>query len=424
MNIDLLIHSANQLLLMTPTPQRGMHLGELALIEDGALAVKDGKILAAGSAVEMSHFTAKKQINASGRVVIPGFVDPHTHLVWIGDRALEFEMRIAGKSYREIMEAGGGIISTMQKVRSASVDELVEEALPRLDRMLALGTTTAEAKTGYGLNTESELKQMRAILQLDELHPVNVVPTFLGAHAIPPEYSGNSDEYTSLVCTEMLPELLHWWQANAGSRPLPFVDVFCETGAFNLSQSRRILESAQDLGFPLKIHADEFDSLGGTALAAELGAVSADHLVASTDEDISALAQSDTTAVALPGTPFGLGSSVYTPAQEILKAGGILALATDLNPGTAWCESMQFVIALACRSMHLTPARALAAATINAAAALGRAGETGSLTAGKKADILILDIPDYRHMGYRFGGNLVNTVIREGENVTGYKTQT
>lgn len=424
MNIDLLIHSANQLLLMTPTPQRGMHLGELALIEDGALAVKDGKILAAGSAVEMSHFTAKKQINASGRVVIPGLVDPHTHLVWIGDRAREFEMRIAGKSYREIMEAGGGIISTMQKVRSASVDELVEEALPRLDRMLALGTTTAEAKTGYGLNTESELKQMRAILRLDELHPVNVVPTFLGAHAVPPEYSGNTDEYTSLVCTEMLPELLHWWQANAGSRPLPFVDVFCETGAFNLSQSRRILESAQDLGFPLKIHADEFDSLGGTALAAELGAVSADHLVASTDEDISALAQSDTTAVALPGTPFGLGSSAYTPAQEILKAGGILALATDLNPGTAWCESMQFVIALACRSMHLTPARALAAATINAAAALGRAGETGSLTAGKKADILILDIPDYRHMGYRFGGNLVNTVIRGGENVTGYKTQT
>ncbi|RPI25806.1 MAG: imidazolonepropionase, partial [Chloroflexota bacterium] len=216
------------------------------------------------------------------------------------------------------------------------------------------------------------------------------------------------------VCREMLPAVQVWWQAKAPLRPLPFVDVFCETGAFSLEQSRRILETAAGLGFPLKIHADEFDNLGGASLAAELGATSADHLVKTSIEDIEALARSDTVAVALPCTPFGLAEPYYTPANAILDAGGLLAIATDTNPGTAWCESMQFAIALACRYMRLTPAQAIAAATINAAAAIGRAGQVGSLEPGKQADLILLTVPDYRHLGYRFGTNLVEKVIKRG----------
>jgi imidazolonepropionase len=241
------------------------------------------------------------------------------------------------------------------------------------------------------------------------------VPTFLGAHAIPEEYKNDSDGYTRLVCASMLPEVLAWWKENAPARRLPFVDVFCETGAFSLEQSRQILERAQELGFPLKIHADEFGNLGGASLAARLKAASADHLVTTSPEDIRTLAQSDTVAVALPCTPFGLAEQHYTPAREILSAGGLLALASDLNPGTAWCESMQFVIALACRYLRLTPAQAIAAATINAAAAIQYADQVGSIEPGKQADLLILTVDDYRHLGYRFGTNLVHTVVKRGK---------
>ncbi len=401
---------------MTPSPQRGDALGDLGLIPGGAVAIHQGTITATGQSTDLlDRFTPRRSIDASGKVVMPGFIDPHTHLVWIGDRSREFEMRISGKSYQEMMDSGGGIASTMKLVRASGVDELVAEALPRLDRMLALGTTTAEVKTGYGLNIETELRQLEAVLCLDQIHPIDLVPTFLGAHAVPPEYQGRTDAYTSLVSDQMLPEVLEWWRRNAPSRSLPFVDVFCEEGAFNLEQSRHILETAKGLGFPLKIHADEFKSLGGTGLAARLGAASADHLVATPDEEILKLAESNTTAVALPNTPFGLGSGAYTPAGKILAAGGILSLASDLNPGTAWCESMQFVLALACRYMRLTPAQAIAAATINAASAVLMEKTTGSLTPGKRADVLILNIPYHRHLGYRFGGNLVETVIKNGE---------
>jgi imidazolonepropionase len=287
--------------------------------------------------------------------------------------------------------------------------------------MFAYGTTTAEVKTGYGLETETELKMLAAILALDAEGPLDLVPTFLGAHAIPPEFRDDPEGYTALVCDEMLPAVRDWWNRQSPvSRPLspvpslPFVDVFCETGAFSLAQSRRILERAKSLGFPLKIHADEFDNLGGAALAAELGAASADHLVVTSPADIAALADSDTVAVSLPCTPFGLAEGHYTPAQAMLDAGVTLAIATDINPGTAWCESMQFAIALACRYLKLTPAQAIAAATINAAAAIGKADQIGSLEPGKQADLLILDVPDYRHLGYRFGTNLVQTVVKRG----------
>lgn len=411
----MLIHSASQLLTLSGGPQRGETLGSLGIISNGAVLLRDEAIIDVGTTPDLlAAYPDEPRLDASGSVVMPGFVDPHTHLIWAGDRAAEFEMRLEGKTYLEILASGGGILSTVKATRAASMERLLASTRPRLETMLAYGTTTAEAKTGYGLETAAELRMLQALLALDAEGPLDLAITFMGAHAIPPEYKGRPGEYTGHICEEMLPAVLEWRQVNAPARPLPFVDVFCETGAFSLEQSRRIFEAARELGFPLKIHADEFDNLGGASLAAEYGAVSADHLVKSSFEDIEALAKSETVAVALPCTPFGLAEGYYTPAKAILDAGGLLALATDINPGTAWCESMQFAIALACRYMRLTPAQAIAAATINAAAAIGRAGQIGSLEAGKQADVLILSVPDYRHLGYRFGANLVKTVIKKG----------
>jgi imidazolonepropionase len=328
--------------------------------------------------------------------------------VWAGARADEFAMRIVGATYMEIMAAGGGIMSTVRHTREADLDDLVAQTRVRLARMLAHGTTTVEIKTGYGLSLEGELKQLAAIRRLQAESPVTLVPTFLGAHAVPAEYRGRTDEYVDLVVEEMLP-------AVAGlDGPPSFCDVFCEDGAFSLAQSRRVLEAAQALGFGLKIHVDEFEPLGGTRLAVELGAVSADHLVSTPPDEIKFLAQSGTMAVALPGTPFGLGHHAYTPARALIEAGGAVALATDCNPGTCWCESMQLMIALACRYMAMTPAEAISAATINAAHAVGLGAEVGSLEPGKRADLILLDVPSYAHLGYRFGTNLLQTVIVEG----------
>jgi imidazolonepropionase len=412
----MLLHSASQLLTIAGPPQRGCDLGRLGIIPDGAVVIRDDKILAVGTTTELHQaYPGEETLDASGHVVMPGFVDPHTHLLWVGDRAAEFEMRLEGKTYLEILAAGGGILSTVRHTRQASLQTLLDETRPRLLDMLAHGTTTAEAKTGYGLQTGTELRMLQALLLLDAEGPLEIAPTFLGAHAIPPEYKDDPDGYTSHVCSEMLPAVRQWWDTHLPSRPLPFVDVFCETGAFSLVQSRRILETAKSLGFPLKIHADEFDNLGGASLAAELGATSADHLVKTSPADIAALARSNTVAVALPCTPFGLAECEYTPAQSILEAGGLLAIATDLNPGTAWGGNMQFAIALACRYMRLTPAQAIVAATLNAAAAIHRTDLVGSLETGKQADLLILNISDYRHLGYRFGTNLVQAVIKRGK---------
>ena len=326
-------------------------------------------------------------------------------------------MRIGGATYMQIMAAGGGIARTVADTRAASLADLVAETRARLDRMLAFGTTTAEAKTGYGLNVADELKQLDAIAELQRTHPVDLVPTFLGAHAVPPEYRGRTDAYVDLVVDEMLPAAWAHWQSLRSdfdaNWPI-FCDVFCEDGAFDLAQSRRILEAAQRLGFGLKIHVDEFAPLGGTPLAVELGAISADHLVTTPPEHVALLAASQTIGVALPGTPFGLGQQHYTPARALIDAGGALALATDLNPGTCWCESMQFIIALACRTMRLLPAEALTAATINAAYAVGLGDQVGSLEPGKLADLLILDADDYRMLAYRFGTNAVRGVVKRG----------
>jgi imidazolonepropionase len=414
----MLIHSASQLLTLTGGPQRGSALGSLGLVEDGAVLVRGEQIVAIGSTEELlAAYPNEPRLDASGCAVLPGFVDAHTHVVWAGDRAAEFEMKMAGADYMDILASGGGILSTVRATRAASPETLMDETRPRLEQMFAYGTTTAEAKTGYGLDAESEIKLMETIYTLDGEGPLELAPTFLGAHAVPPEFKGNPQGYTDHLCAEMLTAVQDWLDKHYGPRSTvrrPFVDIFCEPGAFDLAQSRQILTKAKELGFPLKIHADEFESLGGATLAIELGAASADHLVKTPDADIAALGKSETVAVALPCTPFGLAEKDYTPAQKIIAADGLLALATDCNPGTAWCESMQFAIALACRAMKLTPAQAIAAATINAAHAIRRADRIGSIEPGKQADLLILSVPDYRQLGYRFGTNLVRQVIKRG----------
>lgn len=416
--IDLLIHNASQVCVVPSVndgPQRGAALGTLGIIENGAVAVDGGKIVEVGTSSDLRmRYDVGRTINADGNAVVPGFVDPHTHLMWVGDRAAEFEQRIAGATYMQIMAAGGGINSTVRQVRAASVDQLVTETRTRLDRMLHNGTTTVEIKTGYGLDTASELKMLDAIFQLSAQYPSTIVPTFMGAHAVPPEYEGRTDAFVDLIVNEMTPAVADYLHSHSHDTPV-FIDVFCEPGAFDLAQSRRVLEAGLSHGMSAKIHADEFASIGGARLATELGAVSADHLVATPEADIRALGQGNTVAVALPATPFGLGHMHFTPARQIIEAGGILALATDCNPGTAWCESMPFVMALACRYLRITPAEALAAATLNAAYAVGLGERVGSLEPGKQADMLILDVPDYRHLAYRFGGNVVQTVIKAGQ---------
>jgi imidazolonepropionase len=437
--VDLIVHNARQLLTLGPLgkveassaarsyPRRGEAMNELGLIEDGAVAVNHGFIALVGTSEEvLAQTEADEMIDASNRVVMPGFVDPHTHLVFAGSREDEFELRLKGATYMEIMAAGGGIMSTVRATRAATLPQLIAQSRGRLDRMLAHGTTTAEVKSGYGLNVDDELKMLKAIRQLDATHPIDLVPTFLGAHAVPVEFKGRVDGYVDVVINEMLPlaerELRGGNRTRGNAAPdtlapsVPFFcDVFCEEGVFSVGQSRRILERAKDLGFGLKVHADEFKPLGGTKLAVDLGAASADHLVCTPVEEIEALAGSDTIAVSLPGTPFGLGHYEYTPARQIIEAGGALALATDLNPGTCYCESMQFIIALACRYMRLTPAEGITAATLNAAHAIGLGDKVGSLEIGKKADILILDIPNYRYLGYHFGVNLVERVMKSGQ---------
>ncbi len=411
----MLIHSASQLLTLAGGPQRGHVLGELGIIENGAVVLRDERIIAVGRTDELrAAYPDEPSLDAAQCVLMPGFVDPHTHLIWAGDRANEFEMKMAGTPYLDILAAGGGILSTVRATRTASLETLIAQTRPRLLRMFRHGTTTAEAKTGYGLQTATELRLLKALLALDDEGPVDLAITFLGAHAIPPEFKDNPQGYVEELVNTTLPMLKDWWGTHAPHYPLPFVDIFCENKAFTLEQSRQVLTCASSLGFPIKIHADEFDNLGGASLAVELGAVSADHLVKTSEADIAALGSSDTVAVSLPCTPFGLAEHSYTPARELIEADAIFALATDCNPGTTPNESMQFVIALACRTMKLTPAQAIAASTINSAHAIRRAHEIGSIEVGKLADMLILSVADYRQVGYRYGTNLVKQVIKRG----------
>jgi len=391
---------------------------DVGLIADGAVAIADGQIVAVGPTHQLqADTTARQTVYAGGKVICPGFVDPHTHVVYAGDRVAEFEMRIKGAGYPEIMAAGGGIVSTTQAVREATVDQLVTETRPRLERMLALGTTTIEIKTGYGLDTENELKMLQAIEELARTFPADLVPTFLGAHAIPPEYKNHADAYTDLVIEEMLPKTAEWFENSqlAIHNSQLFCDVFCEQNAFSLDQSRRVLEAGQILGMLPKIHADEFTSLGGVTLAVELNAISADHLDVTSPEEAARLAGSNTIGVVLPAVNVNLGITRFADARGLIDAGVALALATDINPGSAPCPSMPLVMAIACRYQKLLPAEALNASTINAAHAIGLGHRLGSIEVGKQADLLIVDAPDYRHLAYQFGDNLVERVIKRGK---------
>lgn len=412
--VDLLIVHAAQLLTLAGSaerPRTGAALADLAIVNDGAVAAADGVIVAVGPTAQVMDEVAVgpggEIIDAAGRVVLPGFVDPHTHLIFAGSRADEFEMRLAGATYQEISRAGGGIASTMRATRAATEDQLLELGRQRLDGMLAHGTTTAEVKSGYGLTVDDELKCLRVAHRLSASHDVDVVPTFLGAHAVPPEYREDPDTYVRLVIDEMLPAVVEEDLAE-------FCDVFCEAGAFTPEQSRAVLEAGLETGLDPKIHADELSDLGGAALAADLEAISADHLEYASDDGLRAMAAAGTIAVLLPGTALFL-SLPYARARNMLELGVPVALGTDFNPGTSPTYSMPMAVALACLGMRLTPAEAIAAATINAAHAIGAAEEVGSLEAGKAADVVMLDLPDYRHLPMHFGVNPVLTVVKRGQ---------
>ena len=408
--IDLLIVNADELVTLAGDnhkPRTGKQMREIGIIRNGALAIKDGRILAVGKTPDITkNFKAENVISANGKIAIPGFVDPHTHLVFAGSREDEFQMRIEGASYMEILKAGGGILRTVRETRKASVEKLVDYGTETLDTMLEHGTTTAEAKSGYGLTTRDELKMLEVIKRLNQMHSVDVVPTFLGAHTIPPEFLSNPQGYVSLVIDEMIPKVTEKGLAE-------FCDVFCERGVFGLEQARRILAAGKNLGLKPRLHADEMSMLGGAELAAGIGAVSADHLLFSSDEGIKAMAEKGVVATLLPAAAFSLMSGRYADARVMINYGVPVALGTDFNPN-CWVENQQLVVALACHLMKLTPAEAITASTINAAHALNRANEVGSLEVGKKADVVVLDAPNHKFLGYRFGTNLVDKVIKNG----------
>ncbi len=437
-SIDLIIHSANQVLTLAgDAPRRSAAQSDLAILRDGAVAISGEQIVAVGDTLDVLALadTRTRKIDARGKLVLPGFVDAHTHVVFAGDRANEFEMRLQGRrsrdpqrdaSYLDIQKAGGGIMSTVRATRAASLDDLVAQSRARLDAMLAHGTTTAEVKTGYGLDTVNELKMLDAIAALDAEHTMDLVPTFLGAHVVPEEFKGREDEYVELVVDEMLPEVAKLKAKSQKSssqfairNSQFFCDVFCDDGAFSLEQTRRILTRAKALGFGLRVHADEFANLGAASLAAELGAASADHLMVTRRDEMRAMAKANVVAVLLPGTTFGLGKTDFADGRAFIEENVPVVLGSDINPGTCWCESMPFIIALACRYEKLTPAEAIVAATINAAHSLGIADRVGSREPGKLADIIIADVPDYRHLAYRFGANPIETVIKRGRVVIG-----
>lgn len=414
--IDLIIENAGQIATCASggKPKRGARMRSVGLIENGALAIDAGEIVGVGKRDEiLKDFTSETIVDARGKVVCPAFVECHTHVVFAGNRLDEFELKIRGADYLEILQRGGGILSTVRQTRAANLSDLVEQSRKRLDKMLALGVATCEVKTGYGLDTETELKMLAAICELDKTHAVDLIPTFLPAHAIAPEFKENPERYVDLICNEMLPKAAAQCVKDFHNTPF-FADVFCERNAFNLEQSRRVLERAKSLGFKLKAHVDEFTNLGGARLAIELGAASIDHLDAISDHEILLLASSDTIGVVTPTVNFNFGSAKFADARRMIDANCAIALSTDYNPGSAPCPSLPNAMAIACRYQKILPAEALNAATINAAFAVDSGAKVGSIETGKQADILILDTNDYREIAYEFGGNLIGVVIKKG----------
>lgn len=390
--------------------RRGKDLAELGLVNSGAVAIKDGQIAAVGS---MDHVTGSVRtdgdtriVDAAGCAVTPGLIDPHTHLVFGGTREHDFVRRLQGMTYAEIMAAGGGIQTSTTATREATLDELVASGRKRLGRMLANGTTTLEAKSGYGLDLDTEIKQLEAIAQLAAEGPQEILATYMGAHEVPKGWE--ADAYVDYVIGTVMPEVV---RRNLAA----FCDVFCEKGVFTPAQTERICLAAKGMGLGVRIHADELSDLGGGALAVKLGALSADHLLMMGDESITAMAGSDTVAVMLPGTPFFLNMAERAPARKLIERGVAVAIGTDFNPGSCYTESMPMMMTLAALHLRMTPAEALAACTINAAHALGVADRLGSLEVGKQADLVIWDVPNHMHLAYHFGVQLTRHVIKRGE---------
>lgn len=406
---DLLVTNAGQLLTLAGLlhPRRGPEHRDLGLVEDGAVLVEDGRIVAAGPRQHVEREARSVEVlDAGGRVVMPGFVDPHTHAVFAGSREGELAAKLAGKSYAEIAAAGGGILETVRATRRADKAQLRAETADRLRRMLAHGTTTVEVKSGYGLDLKNEVKVLEVARSLGRALPLQVIRTFLGAHAVPPEFAEEADGYVDLLVRQVVPEV-------AARRLARYCDVFVDAGFFTADQGRRVLQAGQDHGLPSKVHADELTSSGGTELAAELQAVSADHLLHPSEAGLRALAAAGTVAVALPGTSFASQDLPFVDARRLLDAGLPVALGTDLSPNS-WVESMPFVVSLACYRLGMRPEEALAAATINAAWAVGEAAAVGSLEEGKRGDLLVLRARRYEEIPYRVAANPVDVVVKDG----------
>lgn len=395
-------------LLATPagrTARRGADQGDVRFLRNAWVRIEDGVIAAVGTGTPERPAGAE-ELDAEGRLVTPGLVDAHTHLIFGGWRQNELAMKLRGVPYLDILAQGGGILSTVRATRSAGQGELEDKARLALDEMLSFGTTTCEAKSGYGLDLDTELKQLRAIRALNESHPVDLVPTFLGAHALPEDYKADRAAYIRLLCEEMIPA--------AAEGLAEFCDVFCETGVFTAEESRTILEAGRRCGLAAKIHADEIDAIGGSRLAGELGAVSAEHLIVCPPEGIEAMARGGTVACLLPCTSFYLGAA-FAPARDMIAAGVPVALATDFNPGSCPCLNMQLAMSLGCLKYRMTPEEVLTAATLNGAAAIGRADRTGSVEPGKAGDLVVWNAPDLEYVCYRLGSNLAGAVVKGGK---------
>ena len=409
----LIVHASEMLTMRGPCrPRIKGEMSDLGIIRDGAVYIRDGLIEAIGESPDILRDNGAHGvdvIDASGKTVMPGFVDPHTHLVFAGSREFELEMKLKRMSYMDILREGGGILRTVRDTRAASPDDLFKQSERRLRTMLQHGSTTVEGKSGYGLDRKTEFKILETMRRLDDACEADVVPTYMGAHAVPPEFSDGADEYVQFIIDEVLLDLPESGLAK-------FCDVFCEKGVFTVAQSRKVLLAAKALGLGLKVHADEFERTGGAELAAEVGAVSADHLARPSDDGIMAMARKQVVGVLLPGTPFSSMLDDYAEARRLIELGVPVALATDLNPN-CWNPSMQFTMTLACYNMRMTPAEALVASTINAAAAVGLEKSVGSLEPGKKADILVMDVPSHAQIPYQMGVNLCEVVVKDGRPV-------
>ena len=410
MNGNLIIKNAAELVTCSGfSAKHGKEMDNLGIIPHGALVIENGIISRVGSTGDVTaglDTTGFDVIDASDMAVLPGFVDSHTHFVFGGYRAEEFSWRLQGMSYMDIMAQGGGIASTVEATRKSTKEELIALGKKRLDSMLAFGVTTVEGKSGYGLDYDTEVKQLVVMGELDATHPVDIARTFLGAHAIPNDYCGNEEGFIDYLIREVLPGV-------AREKLAEFCDIFCEKGVFSVGQSRRLLENARSLGLQLKIHADEITPLGGTELAVELGTISADHLLCASDTGIRKMAQTDTVATLLPATAFSL-KEPYARARFMIDNGCAVALATDFNPGSCFSESIPLIFSLATIYMGMTPEEAVTAVTINGAAAIGREKKVGSLDVGKSGDVVLLEFPSYRYIPYHIGVNCVETVIKNG----------